>query len=85
MEDKTSRAGGKVSYSYIRRVAAELVETSLSSAGYKAPTVKFVSESLGEVISSETDLDSARAKTIQNNLLLLLDSEPDVGVEEEVI
>lgn len=85
MEDKASKVGSKVSYSYIRRVAAELVENSLASAGYKAQTVKFVSESLGEVISSEAELDTTRSKTIQNQLLTLLDSEPDASIEEEVL
>lgn len=85
MEDQTSKVGGKVSYSYIRRVAAELVEKSLTSAGYRAQTVKFVSESLGEVISSESDLDATRSKNIQNQLLLLLDSEPSTAIDEEAL
>lgn len=80
-----SKAEGKVTYSYIRRVAAELVEDSLNSAGYKISTIAFVKESLGEVISLESELDASRAKSIQNQLIVLLDSEPDTSISDEEI
>jgi hypothetical protein len=67
---------GKVNYSYIRRVASDLVEESLSSAGYKDRTVSYIRDSLLAVISSETEIDSTTAKNIQNQLLVHLDGEP---------
>jgi ribosome maturation factor RimP len=73
----------KVNYSYIRRVASELVEESLTAAGYKAKTVSFIKDSLATVISSETEIDVNAAKSIQNQLLVLLDSEPSVDSMDE--
>lgn len=74
----------KVSYSYIRRVASELVETSLASAGYSDATVGFIRDSLLEVISSESELDLSKSATLQNQLIIRLDREPDPTFEIEV-
>jgi hypothetical protein len=75
----------KVNYSYIRRVASDLVHESLNEAGYKAKTVTFIKDSLGTVISSETEVDALTAKDIQNKLLVLLDAEPSVDDLNEAI
>jgi len=85
MSEMPSKASEKVNYSFIRRVASELVEVSLTTASYKEPTIAFVRESLEKVISSESELDGPMSKTIQNRLLVLLDSEPSSSDPEEII
>jgi|AntAceMinimDraft_1070359.scaffolds.fasta_scaffold15224_3 hypothetical protein len=72
-----------IDHSYIGSEASRLLQESFNKAGYKSRTVEYLSNALGEWVSDETDWGSSQIKLVSNQLLPLLDSEPNLEIEQD--
>lgn len=64
-----------INFKFMRKFASDEVSAAMRLSGYREQTIAYVSDSLGELISRDAQLDSVQAKKIQNQLLVLLDAE----------